>query len=203
MHTTEELLAEAVREGSRRRGYSIRQLARESGLSVAQINRLRAAQVGNPSSDTLVAVARAFGRNPNLLFVVADSFADEEGRAVLTQAFAAGSELSAVWTWLDRDVEETRRQLDDPLTAPEAIRRLALDAFLAPEAEENLWHDVYFAAGAEGESGRELRELARMWAYLSRERQAKVLEYVRDQHALARREDLEEMQEEDPNQGKQ
>lgn len=200
--STKELLAEAVRDGARRRGFSVREMARESGLSLAQVNRLRAAQVDRPSSDTVLAIAKALGRNPNLLFVVAGSVSDDEAREVLAQTFATGNELIKVWKWLGRNVEETRRQIADPLTPSEAIRRLALDVFLGPEAEENLWKDVYVAAGAEGESGRELRELVRMWAYLSRERRKKVVEYVRDQHALARREDLDEMRKEEPDYGK-
>jgi transcriptional regulator with XRE-family HTH domain len=199
----EATLAEAVREGAQRAGLSIRRLARRSGVSAAQINRIRAEEVERPSLDTVLSLARALDRNPNLLFVVSGHVGEEEARDLLRRAFADGAELNEVWkVELGRDVSAVRLELDDPATTITRLRRIALDVFLAPEAQENLWQDPYLGSAVQGSDARALRELLQRWAYLSAERKTRVIEYVRDQSELARFESTNEMRQETPDYGK-
>lgn len=69
----------------------LRELARTSGVSPAQINRLRGSQ-SDPGLDTLVDLARAFGRNPNLLFIASGRINGMESREILRRTFRDGSE---------------------------------------------------------------------------------------------------------------
>jgi len=194
-------VAEAVREGGRQSRMSIRELARLSDVSPAQVNRLRAAQVERPSLDTLVRIARALGRNPNLLFVASEHVPPEEAREMLLRVFRDRSEQIEVWKWLGRDVTETRAMLTDPATSDSEIRELALEIFLGPESEENLWSDPYLGSVVSGEDASAIRELLQQWVFLSPSRKQKVVDYVRDQADLARREQTDEIRKEIPDYG--
>lgn len=196
-----ERVAEAVREGGTRSGMSIRELARVSRKSPAQINRLRAARA-NPTRDTLVAIARALGRNPNLLFIASGHLESEEARGVLRGAFRDGSEHVEVWKSEGRDVEQVRRTIEDPTTDADELAELALTVFLDPDSEENLWNDPFLGSFSEGDDAPMIRALLQDWAYLTIERKKKVIDYARDQADLARRKSTDEMREENPDYGK-
>jgi transcriptional regulator with XRE-family HTH domain len=194
-------VSEALNEGGKRSHLSIRELARLSGVSPAQINRLRAAQA-NPTRDTLVAIARAFDRNPNLLFVVSGHFGGDEAREVLRRVFSDGSEHVEVWKADGRDVERARRAIAAPGTEDDELAELALEVFLDQESEENLWQDPFLGSIVQGEDAPMIRALLREWPHLTNERKRKVIEYVRDQADLARGEGTEEMRKEYPDYGK-
>lgn len=196
-----DLLSEAVKEGSRRAGLSTRALARRSALSLAQINRLRAGQVERPTLDTLVKIARALGRNPNLLFIVAGETSASRAREVLAEMFRDGSELIEVWKWLGNDVGETRALIADPETPEGKVRELALDILIGPEADEVLWKDPFLLSAVEGPDAEPIQELLRHWPTLSTERKQRVLAFVRDQAELSRLEELEEIRREHPGYG--
>ena len=193
-------IAEAVREGGRRSGMSIRELARVSRVSPAQINRLRAGQA-NATLDTLVAIARAFGRNPNLLFVASGHLDGDEAREILRRVFRDGSEHVEVWKSVGRDVTRARRTVENAREG-DAMAELALEVFLDQESEENLWHDPFLGSVVEGEDAPMIRALLRDWAYLTDARKRKVIDFVRDQADLARRESTDEMREEIADYGK-
>ena len=201
MRSTTDLLSEATREGARRAGLSTRELARTSGLSLAQVNRLRGGQVERPTLDTLVKIARALGRNPNLLFIVSGETPEAQARELLGEMFRDGSELIEVWEHLNLDVGATRALLANPETPEFEIRTLALEIFLAPEADENLWKDPYLGSVVEGEDAGPVRELLRHWPTLSPERKSRVMAFVRDQAELSRLEELDELRKEHPGYG--
>jgi transcriptional regulator with XRE-family HTH domain len=194
-------IAEAVREGGRRSGMSIRELARASKVSPAQINRLRAGQA-NATLDTLVAIARALGRNPNLLFVASAHLDGDEARQILRRVFRDGSEHLEVWKSEGRDVERARRTIEDATSDDAALAELALEVFLDQDSDENLWHDPFLGSVVEGEDAPMIRGLLLDWAYLTGERKRRVIEYVRDQADLARHESTDEMRKETPDYGK-
>jgi transcriptional regulator with XRE-family HTH domain len=196
-----ERIAEAVREGAARSGMSIRELARVSRVSPAQINRLRAAQA-NATLDTLVAIARALGRNPNLLFVASGHLSGDEARDILRRVFRDGSEHVEVWKSQGRDVGHARQTVEDAATREDELAELALEVFLGQESEENLWHDPFLGSVVVGEDAPQIRVLLRDWAYLTDARKEKVVDFVRDQAELARRESTDEMREEAPDYGK-
>jgi transcriptional regulator with XRE-family HTH domain len=196
-----ERVAEAVRVASERSGISIRELAHVSRVSTAQINRLRAAET-HARGDTLVKLARAFGRNPNLLFIVAGDLRGEEARQILGSVFRDGSEHIEVWKWEGHSVEQARQAIDDPATDDDALAELALSVFLGQESEENLWRDPFLGSVVEGEDAPLIRALLREWAYLTEERKRKVVEYVTDQAELSRREGVDQMRKEIPDYGK-
>ena len=166
---------------------SIRELARVSGVSAAQINRLRAGQA-NATLDTLVAIARTFGRNPNLLFVASGHLDGDEAREVLRRVFRDGSEHIEVWKSEGRDVERARQTVERPTTKEDALADLALQVFLDQESEENVWQEPLLGSVVEGDDAPLIRALLRDWAYLTDERKIKVIAYVHDQAELARRE---------------
>ena len=197
-----KLIASAVREGRKGSRLSIRELARRSGISPAQINRLQAGQVPQPSMETLVKMARALDRNPNLLFAISGHVRGEEARVLLERMFRDGSELVEEWKYWKNDFQGARQLLADPATSEDAIRQLALEVFLTPDTEETQWQEAYLGTLAEGEQGRELRELIQQWAYISAERRKRVVDFVHDQAELSRRESIEEMREEKPDYGR-
>lgn len=180
---------------------SIRELARVSGVSPAQINRLRAGQA-NATLDTLVAIARAFGRNPNLLFVASGHLDGDEAREILRRVFHDGSEHVEVWKSEGRDVGRARQTVEDATTEEDELAELALEVFLDQESEENLWHDPFLGSVVEGQDASLIRALLRDWAYLTDARKRKVVDFVRDQADLARRESTDEIREEIPDYGK-
>jgi transcriptional regulator with XRE-family HTH domain len=194
-------VAEAIREGGRLSGMSIRQLARVSGVSPAQVNRLRAGEA-NTTRETLVRVARAFDRNPNLLFIAAGLLDGDEARQILGSVFQDGSEHVEVWKHAGRKVAQTRREIADPGTSDDALAELALQVFLDPESEDNLWHDPFLGSVIEGTDSPLIREVLRDWAYLTPERKSKVVGYVRDQAELARHESADDIRKEIPDYGK-
>ena len=66
-----QTLAEVIREARVRARLSMRELARRSGLSAAQISRIEAGEVERPVAETLVRLAKALGRDAQLLLVFA------------------------------------------------------------------------------------------------------------------------------------
>jgi transcriptional regulator with XRE-family HTH domain len=196
-------VAEAVKVGAAKAGLSIRNLARASGVSPAQINRMRAGQA-SPTRETLVRIARALDRNPNLLLVASAHLEGQEARDVLRPVFRDGSEHVEVWKWQNRgeDVEQARRAIEDPSTDSDTLAELALEVFLDEESEDNLWHDPFLGSVVEGPDSPLIREVLRNWAYLSPERKRRVADYVRDQANLAHRESTDELRKEMPDYGK-
>src|SRR4051795_12561144 len=80
-------------------GYSIRALARRSGVSAGQISRLESGEVQRPAVETLVALARGLDRNPVLLMIVAGHISGDEARGHLTRLLADGSEFAMAWEY--------------------------------------------------------------------------------------------------------
>jgi transcriptional regulator with XRE-family HTH domain len=180
---------------------SIRELARVSGVSPAQINRLRAGQA-NATLDTLVAIARALGRNPNLLFVASGHLSGLEAREILRRVFQDGSEHVEVRKAGGRDVERARQTIENPATEDDELADLALEVFLDQDSEENLWHDPFLGSLVQGQDGPLIRALLRDWTYLTDVRKQKVVDFVHDQADLARREGTDQIRKEIPDYGK-
>jgi len=90
-----ERIAEAVRRRHAERHVHTRTRA-VSGVSPAQINRLRAAQA-NATLDTLVALRAPSVGTRNLLFVASGHLDGDEAREVLRRVFLDGSEHVEVW----------------------------------------------------------------------------------------------------------
>lgn len=194
-------VSEAIREASLRRGLSIRALARLSGVSAAQINRLRAGQGTRPRVETLRDLARALDRNLNLLLALAGHLDSEEVRVMLRRMFTEGSEVVEEWKWMGRDVTEARRLIDAKGTSDDQLRRIVLDIFLRWDIEENLWQDAYAVSLGTGRGAHELREIGQLIAGLSEARLQRVVEFVRDQYELSKNEELREIREEFPDYG--
>ena len=72
------MLGETIRRAREGFGFSIRELGRRTGVSAAQLSRIEAGQVEQPSIDTLVAVARGLDRNPKPLLIVSGHIGRDE-----------------------------------------------------------------------------------------------------------------------------
>jgi transcriptional regulator with XRE-family HTH domain len=197
-----EALSEAVRQASLNRGLSIRELARLSGVSAAQINRLRAGQGARPRVETLRDLARTLDRNLNLLLALAGHLDPEEVRVMLRRMFGEGSEVIEEWKEMGRDVNDARRLIDAKETSDDRLRRIVLDVFLFWDIEENQWQDAYAVSLGTGRGARELREISQLVPGLSEARLQRVVEFVRDQYELSKRAELNEIREEFPDYGK-
>jgi transcriptional regulator with XRE-family HTH domain len=85
----EVTMAELTREARTRARLSMRELARRSGLSAAQISRIEAGEVERPAAETLVKLAKALDRDAQLLLVFAGHIRGARARQLLRQAIEA------------------------------------------------------------------------------------------------------------------
>ncbi len=86
MQDQEQTLAEVTKEARVRARLSMRGLARRSGLSAAQISRIEAGEVERPAAETLVKLAKALDRDPQLLLVFAGHIRGTRARQLLREA---------------------------------------------------------------------------------------------------------------------
>lgn len=194
-------LAEAVKT-ARQTSMSMRELARRSGVSAAQISRIEAGDVERPSVETLTALARALELNPIPLMILGGYIGEEEARERLGAFLADGTELWEAWTQQGSEedydyVAEMRAIVEDPNATRVDLGEVARNLFLTPELEETAWHDSLLLAGAPGPEAKNLRELAQLWPALTSDRRRRVMECLRDQVELSRAEwkrDVAEMQ---------
>jgi transcriptional regulator with XRE-family HTH domain len=89
MQDQEHTLAEVTKEARVRARLSMRGLARRSGLSAAQISRIEAGEVERPAAETLVKLAKALDRDPQLLLVFAGHIRGARARQLLREAIEA------------------------------------------------------------------------------------------------------------------
>lgn len=190
------MLGETIRRGREGFGISIRELGRRAGVSAAQLSRIEAGQVEQPSIDTLVAVARALNRNPKPLLIVSGHIGREEALATLRPMFRehrsgvydpeVDSELVDEWAhgWGTR-LEEARALLAQDEPDEQALRALAADVFFTYETDETMWWESFLAPLLAEHGGEELREHVRLFLALPHERRVKVSDYLREQVRLA------------------
>ena len=191
------MLAKTIRQARESSGFSIRELGRRAGVSAAQLSRIEAGHVEQPSIDTLVAVARALSRNPKPLLIVSGHIQRDEALATLRPMFRerhgdeydpdVDSELVEVWADWDggATLAEARALLAQEEPAEEALRELAGDVFLTVEAEETMWWESFLAPLLAAHGGDELREHVRLLLALPPERRDKVTDYLHEQLRLA------------------
>src|SRR5262245_46419867 len=190
------MVGETIKRAREGLGVSIRELGRRANVSAAQLSRIEAGQVEQPSIDTLVAVARALDRNPKPLLIVSGHVGRDEGLAILRPMFRAhrsgeydpevDSELVDEWAhgWESR-LEEARALLAEDEPNGQAVRTLAADVFYTYETEETMWWESFLAPLLAERGGDELREHVRRYLALPSGRRAKVDEYLHDQTRLA------------------
>ena len=78
-------------------GVSIRELARQAGVSAAQISRIEAGAVDQPSIDTLVGIARALDRNPKPLLIVSGTEDGDVPPGHAERLYEAAQQPKAHW----------------------------------------------------------------------------------------------------------
>src|SRR6185437_2023417 len=183
------MVEQAVKKAREGFGLSMRELARRSDVSAAQISRIEAGEVERPSVDTLISIAHALDRYPRPLLIASSHIAGDEARDLLRHYFrdragaeydpAVDSELVEEWLhgWHDK-LEDARRLLDDPETSDGDLRRLAVEVFLTAETAETLWSDSWIEELGERTGDEELRQLVMLWQGLLARRSDKVLEYL-------------------------
>ena len=91
-------------------GYSLRQLARLSGLHPSAVNRLLKDEVEQPAPDNLIALARALELNETDLFLLAGLPVPQEG-ASLTMMLRKGYGIS------DEQVPELAKEIETLIAA--------------------------------------------------------------------------------------
>jgi transcriptional regulator with XRE-family HTH domain len=195
------VVGETIRKAREGFGISIRELARQAGVSAAQISRVEAGAVEQPSIDTLVAIARPLDRNPKPLLIVSGHLGGQEAVVWLRKVFrehrgaaydpAVDSELVDDWEhgWSER-LAEARRVLASAEPDERELRSIAADVFLTAETEETLWWESWLAPLLEQQGGDELRSLVQYWQLLPAARRVKVLEYMGEPVELSRPERL-------------
>jgi transcriptional regulator with XRE-family HTH domain len=180
-------IADAVKIGREWSGGSIRELARRSGVSAGQISRIEAGQVTKPSIETLIPLARAMDAHPLTLMVLAGHLSDEEARSALRPLVAEGSSIEEDYGW--ETVAAMRHMLDDPESTEADLRTVAFNLFSTSGAIETTWQESFqdLANAHPGVAGAELGEIAAAWPLIAPDRRRRILEFVRDQHALSSR----------------
>jgi transcriptional regulator with XRE-family HTH domain len=190
------IVGETIRRTREGFGLSIRELGRRAGISAAQLSRIEAGHVEQPSIDTLVAVARALDRNPKPLLIASGHIGREEALATLWPMFRehrsgvydpdVDSELVDEWAhgW-EKRLDEARALLAQDEPEEQALRELAADVFFTYETEETMWWESFLAPLLAEHGGEELREHVRLFLALPHERRAKVSDYLREQVRLA------------------
>jgi transcriptional regulator with XRE-family HTH domain len=127
-----QTLAEVLREARVRARLSMRALARRSGLSAAQISRIEAGEVERPVAETLVRLAKALGRDAQLLLVFAGHIRGTRAQQVLRQAIEAlpepnRAEHASALSRLDAEGERGRRLRDELADAESALTQVQED----------------------------------------------------------------------------
>jgi transcriptional regulator with XRE-family HTH domain len=90
---------------------SMRELARRSGLSAAQISRIESGDVERPSDETLVKLATALERDPRALLIAVRPIRTREGAAVVRQmleGFPAGTSGDLAGGWHALNEQEAK-----------------------------------------------------------------------------------------------
>ena len=179
-------------------GLGLRELSRRSGVSPAQISRIESGEVGQPSVDTLVSIARGLDRNPAPLLIVSGHIPSGEGRQILSEMFRPNrngdynpeTDSELVAELLDRgqktEVEQARALLKDDTASERDLQKLAAEVFSIPETAETLWRESFVEALAHKAGDDQLVRLVQVWEALPSERRAKVLDYANEQVELAK-----------------
>lgn len=201
------MLGEIIKQARGRTGFSIRELAREAGVSAAQLSRIEAGQVEQPSIDMLVSIARATNRSPKLLLIVTGHIGREEASAILRPMFRehrsdeydpeVDSELVESWRELGAQYDDPDSLLRSPRALlaedepdEDALRELASEVFVDGALhQETNWWDSFLAPLIAQHGGSELREQVQSFVSLPSTRRAKVADYLREQVRLARLDD--------------
>ena len=168
----------------------MRELARRSGLSAAQISRIEAGNVETPTIETLTSLSRALDRDPQLLLVALGRISSDEAVGLVLRAFSQLGSSAAQY------LREARGQVE---YAHQRVRQLDKHR----GALLNDWqvlagqHDVLRAESAELEdeiesyrASEELNEDSDAIAGLREEAeecQARLDEVLRDLEAIDRR----------------
>lgn len=176
-------------------GLSIRELGRRTGVSAAQLSRIEAGKVAQPSIDTLVRIATALSRNPKLLLIVGGHISGRDALAVLRPMFAEGLESDpdsvAGWFlgWDEGDggaqLQDARALLSESDPSETQLCELADAVFATAHLNEvDVW-DSFLAPLITASVGDEFHEFLETLFLLPRERRAKVAEYLEEQTRLA------------------
>lgn len=179
----------------RRRSETVRELARQSGVSHTQISRIESGTIATPAAGQLIDLARALGRKPAPLLILAGHISGEEARSELADVFYDGAELADLWgDWATFGWDEACRIARDPDATPEQMEQLAYDVFTAGEAAETLWADDADAIVPLGPGQADLRQLVNAWRFLYPERRRQLLTYARTQRRMQELEELAEVE---------
>jgi transcriptional regulator with XRE-family HTH domain len=194
-HASSATLGDALRRARATGGVgvpaniSIRQLAKLTDVSAAQISRIESGDVVKPSREILVALARALNRNPLPLLILAGHVSGDNARHELSHLFRDGAELPEEWgDWATFAIDEVRERLSRTATSDDDLRLIAADVFRVAETADTLWDEADQLAAARGQEGNALREVMRILRTVHGERREHWLAIGR---ALERLEDLE------------
>ncbi len=132
MQDQEQTLAAVTKEARLRARLSMRGLARRSGLSAAQVSRIEAGEVERPAAETLVKLAKALDRDPQLLLVFAGHIRGARARQVLRQAIEAlpepgRAEHADALARLEAEDERERRLREELADAERALAKAQQD----------------------------------------------------------------------------
>ena len=127
-----QTLAEVIRDARLLARLSMRELARRSGLSAAQISRIEAGEVERPVAETLVRLAKALGRDAQLLLVFTGHIRGARAQQLLRQAIEvlpepSRAEHTPALSRLDAESERERRLRDELADAERALTGIQQD----------------------------------------------------------------------------
>lgn len=132
MQDQAQTLAAVIGEARARACLSMRELARRSGLSAAQISRIEAGEVERPVAETLVRLAKALGRDAQLLLVFAGHIRGARAQELLRKAIEvlpepSRAEHAPALSRLDAERERERRLREDLADAERALTGIQQD----------------------------------------------------------------------------
>jgi transcriptional regulator with XRE-family HTH domain len=208
----ERHVGRAISDARTLAGLSIRELGRRTGVSAAQLSRIEAGRVRQPSIDTLVAVATAVGRSPKALLIVSGHISGRERLVALRQMLGLRPNGEPDPNSTSDLIEEMDAMFDEPFFEAE---RALLQQDDPPEDELLEAAENIFIMSVHSDSsdawgsfigplmatlgGDELQEHVKTVRLLPPDRRQKVFEYALEQRALDRLEWGNEQSEDEEN----
>lgn len=180
----EPTLASAIRYGRSWTGQSLRRLAKSSGVSPAQLSRLEAGQVEQPSITTLLALAPALNFHPTVLLILGGQLRGEQAREELRRLFDSAEEHFAREHG-EEELPRLQAELEEAAT-DEQFRELAQYAFTLSATEVDWPAALTTVLPANAPDSDLLSQLISAWPQLTPDRRWRLVELVRDMKQASR-----------------
>jgi transcriptional regulator with XRE-family HTH domain len=167
-------LGDVIKKARETDGISIRELARRSGISAGQISRIESGETEQPATETLAAIARAFGGSPAPLLRLAghkgDAVEQEIGR--IEDSLGDMSDIAG-------DIGDRIIELESSGGSEDEVAALLFHASRLSRPE------YWLGNMGLDDSADAVAEIMKAWPAITPERRKLILAFVADQEVLS------------------